>query len=134
MIRGKGITNVLVVVTRYFGGTLLGTGGLVRSYTAASAEALSHSVIITRIFGFRVDIHSDYAGLGRIQYLIAQRGLYVQDTVYTDRVVISVLVPEEEERAFSKEVQEGTNGQAVMEKKGDCWFAQTENGIQIWNE
>ncbi|HJA20874.1 MAG TPA: YigZ family protein [Candidatus Mediterraneibacter ornithocaccae] len=134
VIRGKGITNVLVVVTRYFGGTLLGTGGLVRSYTAASAEALSHSVIITRIFGFRVDIHSDYAGLGRIQYLIAQRGLYVQDTVYTDRVVISVLVPEEEERAFSKEVQEGTNGQAVMEKKGDCWFAQTENGIQIWNE
>lgn len=132
VIRGRGVTDVFVVVTRYFGGTLLGTGGLVRAYTAAAAAALSDTVIITRIFGSKLDIYTDYTGLGKIQYLIARRGLQVLDTVYTDKVAISLLVPEEEEGAFEKEVLEGTNGQAVMEKKCDCWFAQTESGVEVW--
>ena len=132
VIRGRNVTDVFVVVTRYFGGTLLGTGGLVRAYTAATAAALSDTVIITRIFGFKLDIHTDYTGLGKIQYLIARRDLYILDTDYTDKVVISLLVPEEEEGAFTKEVLEGTNGQAVMEKKGKCWFARTENGVEVW--
>lgn len=131
VIRGRNVTNVFVVVTRYFGGTLLGTGGLVRAYTAASAAALSDTVIITRIFGYKLAIHTDYTGLGKIQYLIASRDLYVQDTAYTDRVVISLLVPEEERGAFEKEVMEGTNGQAVIENKGECWFARTEQGVEI---
>ena len=134
VLTGEGIRNAAVVVTRYFGGTLLGTGGLVRAYQSAAKEGLKNSLIIEKIYGRPLMIRTDYSGIGRIQYLIAQRGLYVQDTVYTDRVVISVLVPEEEERAFSKEVQEGTNGQAVMEKKGDCWFAQTEDGMKIFEE
>ena len=108
VIRGRNVTDVFVVVTRYFGGTLLGTGGLVRAYTAATAAALSDTVIIAR------------------------RDLYILDTDYTDKVVISLLVPEEEEGAFTKEVLEGTNGQAVMEKKGKCWFARTENGVEVW--
>lgn len=131
VIRGRNVTNVFVVVTRYFGGTLLGTGGLVRAYTAASAAALSDTVIITRIFGYKLAIHTDYTGLGKIQYLIASRDLYVQDTAYTDKVVISLLVPEEERGAFEKEVMEGTNGQAVIENKGECWFARTEQGVEI---
>lgn len=131
VIRGRNVTDVFVVVTRYFGGTLLGTGGLVRAYTSASAAALADTVIITRIFGFKLDIHTDYTGLGKIQYAIARRNLYVQDIVYADKVVISLLVPEEEEGDFTKEVLEGTNGQAVMEKKGKCWFARTENGVEV---
>ncbi len=131
VIRGRGITDIFVVVTRYFGGTLLGTGGLVRAYTSASAAALSDTVIITRISGLKLDIHTDYAGLGRIQYLIGRRGMDILDTVYTDKAVISVVIPEEEEGAFTKEVLEGTNGQAVLEKQGKCWFARTENGVEI---
>lgn len=131
VIRGKNVTNIFIVVTRYFGGTLLGTGGLVRAYTAASAAALAESVIITRIFGYRLNIHTDYTGLGKIQYLAACRNLCVQDTVYTDKVVISLLVPEEERGAFEKEVMEGTNGQAVIEEEGGCWFARTEQGVEI---
>ena len=131
VIRGRNVTNVFVVVTRYFGGTLLGTGGLVRAYTAASAAALSDTVIITRIFGYKLAIHTDYTGLGKIQYLIASRDLYVQNTAYTDKVVISLLVPEEERGAFEKEVIDRTNGQAVIENKGECWFARTEQGVEI---
>lgn len=131
VIRGKNVTNVFVVVTRYFGGTLLGTGGLVRAYTAASSSALSDTVIITWNYGYKLAIHTDYTGLGKIQYLIACRNMYVQDTAYTDKVVISLLVPEEEKGAFEKEVMEGTNGQAVIEESGECWFARTEQGVEI---
>ena len=134
VIRGRNVTDVFVVVTRYFGGTLLGTGGLVRAYTAASAAALSDTVIITRIFGFKLAIHTDYTGLGKMQYLIARRDLYILDTVYTDRVDIFLLVPEEEESAFTKDVLEGTNGQAAIDKAGTCWFARTGNGVEVWEE
>lgn len=133
VIRGRGVTNAFIVVTRYFGGTLLGTGGLVRAYTSASQAALADAEIITRISGVKLDIHTDYTGLGKIQYLIARRKLHTLDTVYTDKVIISLLIPEEEEGAFRKEVLEGTNGQAVIEKKGECWFALTGESAQIWD-
>ena len=131
MIRGKALTDVFIVVTRYFGGTLLGTGGLVRAYTSAAAEALSHTEIITRIHGFKLKITTDYTGLGKLQYLLGQRGLAVFDTVYTDQVELFVLVPDEEERELMKAVMEGTNGQAVMEKQEACWYAETEEGLRV---
>ena len=131
MIRGKALTDVFIVVTRYFGGTLLGTGGLVRAYTSAAAEALSHTEIITRIHGFKLKITTDYTGLGKLQYLLGQRGLAVLDTVYTDQVELFVLVPDEEERELMKAVMEGTNGQAVMEKQEACWYAETEEGLRV---
>ena len=134
VIRGRQITDVLVIVTRYFGGTLLGTGGLVRAYTASAAEGLKHSEIITRFHGFKLRIAADYTSLGKIQYLLAQRKICILESVYTDKVELIVLVPDEEEGALFKEIMDGTNGQAVLEKEQECWFAQTENGIQIWNE
>ena len=133
VIRGRQLTGVFVVVTRYFGGTLLGTGGLVRAYTAAAADALSHAVIITRIRGLKVNIATDYNGLGKVQYIIGRRNLNVQDTVYEERVKMTVLVPEEEKKVFVKEVMEGTCGQAMIELgEKECWFAQTENGTEVW--
>ena len=55
------------------------------------------------------------------------------DTVYTDQVVMTVLVPEEEKKSFIKEIMEGTNGQAVIELENKCWFAKTENGTEVWD-
>ena len=75
VIRGAGLHNIFVVVTRYFGGTLLGTGGLVRAYTESAREGISHSQIITKIYGFKLNLTTDYTGLGKIQYLLGQRGL-----------------------------------------------------------
>ena len=74
VIRGAGLHNIFVVVTRYFGGTLLGTGGLVRAYTESAREGISHSQIITKIYGFKLNLTTDYTGLGKIQYLLGQRG------------------------------------------------------------
>lgn len=134
VIRGRQITDVLVIVTRYFGGTLLGTGGLVRAYTASAAEGLKHSEIITRFHGFKLRIAADYTSLGKIQYLLAQRKICILESVYTDKVELIVLVPDEEEEALYKEIMDGTNGQAVLEKEQECWFAQTEDGMKIFEE
>lgn len=100
VIRGAGLTDVFVVVTRYFGGTLLGTGGLVRAYTAAARTALENADIITRRYGFCLKITTDYTKLGKIQYLLACRNISIIDTQYTDHVDITALVPCEEEKAF----------------------------------
>ena len=69
----EGIRDVVVVVTRYFGGTLLGTGGLVRAYQGAVQEGLKNCTIIEKRPGKRLKISTDYTGLGKIQYLLAVR-------------------------------------------------------------
>ncbi|PWJ46880.1 YigZ family protein [Faecalicatena contorta] len=132
VIKGQSLHNVFIVVTRYFGGTLLGTGGLVRAYTAAAREGLLHSMIITRIQGIKLKIKTDYTGLGKIQYLLAQRGLFTLETEYTDLVEMTVIVPLSEERAVIGEITEGTNGKSDIIQIGKCWFAQIGQEIKIF--
>lgn len=134
VIMGQDLHDTLVIVTRYFGGTLLGTGGLVRAYSKATQEGLTHSKIITRIYGFKLNIKTDYTGLGKIQYLLGKRGLQILDTVYSDAVELTVLVSESEENVLIAEITEGTNGQAVLEKGEDCWFAVVDKEIVIFAE
>ena len=72
VIRSHNLHNVLIVVTRYFGGTLLGTGGLVRAYTQSAQAGLAASTMITKIDGYKIKIKTDYSTLGKIQYLAAR--------------------------------------------------------------
>ena len=133
VIKGEKLHNVLVVVTRYFGGTLLGTGGLVRAYTGASREGLLHSQIITKIYGFKLRITTDYTGLGKIQYLLGQRGLTTLDCVYTEKVEVLILISEEEEQRLITEVIETTNAQARIERETDCWFAKIDGQMVVFD-
>ena len=126
VIRGRGLTDVLVVVTRYFGGTLLGTGGLVRAYPQAALQGLSHAGILRKVPGVRLKIGTDYTGLGKIQYLLAQREISILDTVYTDRVEILTAAAADMAESLKKEITEGTSGQAVIEEDGQCWLEITE--------
>ena len=133
-IRGRKLTDVLVIVTRYFGGTLLGTGGLVRAYTSAAIDGLEHSESITRIHGIKLLIRAEYTDLGKIQYLLASRNVIQLDPVYTDKVELTALVPVEQMKGLKADLMEGTNGQAVLDETLQCWFAQTEDGIRIFSE
>lgn len=134
VLRGAETTNTMIIVTRYFGGTLLGTGGLVRAYTKASQEALSASMIITRISGAKLKLTTDYTGIGKIQYILGQRKIPILDSVYTDKVEVFVLVSEEEEKSLISEITEGTNGRAVIEKGLTCRFAEVDGEYLIWEE
>lgn len=130
VLLGEEIHNVAVVVTRYFGGTLLGTGGLVRAYSAATKQGLASSVIITKILGVKLCISTDYTGLGKIQYILGQRGLQILDSVYTDKVELEALIPEDELAAVKAEITEGTNGQAMMQEGEFCYFANIDGNVQ----
>ena len=134
VLTGAGLTNVAVVVTRYFGGTLLGTGGLVRAYTSAAIDGLEHSESITRIHGIKLLIRAEYTDLGKIQYLLASRDVIQLDPVYTDKVELMALVPVEQLKGLKADLMEGTNGQVVLDETVQCWFAQTEDGIRIFSE
>ena len=73
VILGEDIYNVAVVVTRYFGGVLLGTGGLVRAYSKAVQEGLAGSIVIEKKKGISLKVTTDYTGIGRIQYIAGER-------------------------------------------------------------
>ena len=120
VILGEDIYNVAVVVTRYFGGVLLGTGGLVRAYSKAVQEGLAGSIVIEKKKGISLKVTTDYTGIGRIQYIAGERQIPILDSEYTDKVVLKLLVPDTETQAVQKAITEGTNGRAGMEKKKNC--------------
>lgn len=114
VLLGEKIHNVLVVVTRYFGGTLLGTGGLVRAYSKATQEGLKQSTIIEKFTGKEISVVTDYNGIGKIQYIIGQMELTVEEIQYTDIVTLLILLPLEQAETFEKKVIEVTAGKAEI--------------------
>lgn len=134
VLLGEEIHDVVVVVTRYFGGTLLGTGGLVRAYSSSAKEGLLASKVITKMHGQKLVIETDYTGLGKIQYILGQRGLTILDSIYTDKVELEVLLPEEEIQPVMAAITEGTNGQAVMELMEECYFAKIDGEMEIFED
>ena len=123
------IHNLVVVVTRYFGGTLLGTGGLVRAYQKAVQEGLKNSIVIEKMQGRMLKIDTDYNSIGKIQYILAQRQITVLHTVYTDKVEMLVMVPVEQLEAFQEAVTEGTNGTARFEVGEQVEYASVDGKI-----
>ena len=121
VLLGAEVRNVVVVVTRYFGGTLLGTGGLVRAYTQATQEGLNASDVRTTRYGIYVKITTDYNGIGKIQYIMGLRNIDIEEPEYTDVVTIKVKIPYEEADAVQKEITEATAGKAQIEKL-DCLY------------
>ncbi|MCI9485978.1 MAG: YigZ family protein [Lachnospiraceae bacterium] len=134
VLLGEGVHNVCVVVTRYFGGTLLGTGGLVRAYSGAVKEGLKNSVILNKRPGKKVSVTCDYNGLGKLQYIAGQMKLPVLDTEYTDQVVSRLMLPEEDADAFMKRLTEATGGKALIETLGTPYFADNGGKILLFEE
>ena len=134
VLLGEELHDTAVVVTRYFGGILLGTGGLVRAYSGAVQEGLRQSVIIDKIRGVLLEVVTDYNGYGRLQYLAAQNGYAVLETAFTDQVLLRLLVPLEQEGPACKAITEGTNGRAQISKPGGLWFARNGGEILTFEE
>ena len=130
----EGLRNTAVVVTRYFGGTLLGTGGLVRAYTEAVKAGLANSIIIEKQFGHRLMVQTDYNGIGKLQYLAAQSDLNLLTTDYTDIVTCTLFVTPEAEPGFLKKWNEQTSGQSLTERLEPCFCAMLDGSPVIFPE
>ena len=115
--------NVAVVVTRYFGGVLLGTGGLVRAYQKAVQAGLENSVIAEKRKGKLLTIKTDYNGIGKIQYILGRQGITLVDSIYGEAVELEAMVPLEQLDVLQKEITEGTNGTASFHQGSQVDFA-----------
>ena len=128
------IHNAVVVVTRYFGGVLLGTGGLVRAYQRATQEGLAASVIVDVKEGRRLSVTTDYNGLGKLQYLIAQRQLAQIDTLYTEQVELLLLAPMGQQEQITKEMEDATNGSARLHWGEAVKYAMVDKKPEIFEK
>ena len=127
VLTGSGIRTLTLVVTRYFGGTLLGTGGLVRAYTQAAQAGLADSRVAVMRYGHTLTVETDYNGIGKIQYLLGQRGIPIEDSVYTEQVTVRFHVPCEEKDKLIKDITEATAGAAKVGVSDPFYHKSAEN-------
>lgn len=134
VILGEDIYNVAAVVTRYFGGILLGTGGLVRAYSRSLQEGLAASTVIEKTYGISMEVVTDYTGIGKIQYIAGEQKLPILDSEYTDRVVLHLLVPADQIAFVEKAITEGTNGRAKMKKEKDLYYSVIDGEVKVFTD
>ncbi len=120
------VTNVCCVVTRYFGGVLLGTGGLVRAYTQAVKEGLKSCVLGRMRHGYEVRIETDYNGIGKILYILGNEGIEPSSSDYTDKVTLGLTLPGERLEALHKNLVEATGGKMIFEKIKELYYVDKE--------
>lgn len=127
VIKKEGLKNVAIVVTRYFGGIMLGAGGLVRAYGQTAGAGLRAAGIVTRLLFQTVDVNIDYTWLGKVENETLQAGYFVDHIEYLDRVRVSALVPVEETENYTKMITNATNGQAIIEAR-DTVYGTIQDG------
>ena len=132
VLTGEGITNVVCVVTRYFGGTLLGSGGLVRAYQAATKEGLNNSVIIEKRPGILIEISCDYTDVGKLQYTFANKGIRVLSSDYGADVLFKIVVDIDEKESIKKDLTEITSGKATIIESDKCMYADADGEVLIY--
>lgn len=124
IIANEGLSNVLVIVTRYFGGILLGTGGLVRAYSEAVKEALKLAHYIEKSIGYVVQIETEYNDLDKIKYYTKQKNIKITDNNYAENVVLTV-------EMSRKNLDEFTNNSKNMNFKILKYKILEEKNIEI---
>lgn len=127
IIVNQDIKNVVIVVTRYFGGILLGTGGLVKAYGKSAKEGLIAGKIVQMLPYFKINIKIDYQLAGKVQYEINTNNYFIKDIVYTDLVEFIIYVDEKKAESFIKDIINLTNSKAIIEKSS-LEFIKTING------
>lgn len=129
VIKKSGLTDCAVVVTRYFGGILLGTGGLTRAYTKGAAVAIKAGGIVEKVDGLKLTFNLDYDLLGKIQYVCGQNNWHIEDTEYTDKVKIHILCEKEICETIKGKIIEATNGKIEIEEDEEGIYFKEENRL-----
>ena len=123
VLRKPGITDAVVVVTRYFGGILLGGGGLVRAYSHGASIAVKAAGVQVMKECLLLSVRCAYTFYGRLVSLIPEHGGIIDDTVYDDAVTISFHMAPEALPGFEKALADATNGSSTVQKQGSRYFA-----------
>ncbi len=125
-MRKSGITDAVVVVTRYFGGTLLGAGGLVRAYSHASSIALSAAEPVTMTYCVEYKARIDYSYFTKAQSLIQDNNGVITNTEYDDQVNLIFYIKPEHFEKLTLDFADLTSGKATFEKINDGYYGISE--------
>ena len=133
VLAGRELCNVVAVVTRYFGGTLLGTGGLVRAYTKSTQAGIDASVVVEKKLAYMMTIKCDYSFLGKVQYIAATEEIHIADTEYTDNVKATLMVPVSKKEYLKKKIVEASNGTAQLEEGDQVYYGIVDGELILFD-
>ncbi len=114
VIKKNDLTDVVVVVTRYFGGILLGGGGLIRAYSKGASSAIEEAGIVEKVKGLKLRFTLEYDLLGKIQYLCGTNNWHIEDTIYTDKVELLLFTEVKNKETIIAAFVEATSGKVTI--------------------
>lgn len=123
------ITDCAVVVTRYFGGILLGTGGLTRAYTKGASIAIKAAGIVEKVEGLKLSFEMEYDLYGKVQHICGQNTWHIEDTEYTDKVILHILSEKTISDNMENEIIEATNGKVIIHKSEEGLYFKEGNRL-----
>ena len=126
VLRGAGLVNVIAVVTRYFGGILLGTGGLVRAYTQATQAVLAKAAVVEMVYGNKITIVTDYSDIAKIQHLLEKRKIAILQARYFEKAEFDITIPREDTEMVSKAITEVVHARAVITVTSSAYYRNSE--------
>lgn len=121
-MEGLKLKNALLVVSRIFGGTLLGTGGLSRAYSDAAKNALDKAIFLERIEGREMELQIPYTLLGKLEYSFTEQEIPILDKQFTENVVLKIRVKEEKYSDFEKQIREYGTQVVFLAIKKCRWY------------
>ncbi|NLD48155.1 MAG: YigZ family protein [Clostridiaceae bacterium] len=134
IIKRMEVRDLVVVSTRYFGGTLLGAAGLIRAYSKSASTGIEAAQVITKKLCKKVKLTVEYTMFGKVQSLLASHGFIIKDTIYAQDVEIIVFVPIDEVDGFTGLITEATNARALMETGDNVYITLDLKGKLITTE
>lgn len=129
VMKKSGITDCAVVVTRYFGGILLGTGGLTRAYTKGASIAIEAAGVVEKVKGLVLKASIDYDLYGKIQYLCNQNNWHIEESDFAEDVKISIICESDLVEKVENDFVEITNGKVVIEKSDEGVYFKEGNRL-----
>lgn len=129
VMKKSDITDCAIVVTRYFGGILLGAGGLTRAYKKGASMAVKKAGIVEKVTGVALNIKIDYDLLGKIQYLCANNNWFMEKEEYSDKVSFIIIVEKSSLDYIQKEIINATNGKAEISKEEEDIYFKENNRL-----
>lgn len=129
VLKKNNITDVIVVVTRYFGGVLLGTGGLARAYSKGTSIAIKEAGIVEKVKGILLEVVVEYDLLGKLQYLCVQENIHIENIEYTDKVKIKILCEFIYLEKLKSQIISVTSGKALFEEDEMKMYFKMENRL-----
>lgn len=121
VLEGEGLLDVCVVITRYFGGTLLGTGGLVRAYSESVKNVIGCADVINRFLCYKIILSCDYNVWGKVMNYLSTKTIPIGDIIYTDKVCAEIFEKVENSDKLIEEIIEKTDALCLCEKN-ECLF------------